>query len=102
MPQLTFPGLLTNVAPQEFRLDIQNFTTAYNISDKGRFDFVKRATDPAYLENTNYIKFTLDSSGNFQKPATWTGRRASPWQIAGSHRPHSPRAQCRFRHPFRP
>src|SRR6185503_9455395 len=81
MPQLTFPGLLTNTAPREFRIDIQNYSSAYEASDKSRFDFVRRAADPRYLENTNYISFTLDSSGHFQKPATWTGRRASPGQI---------------------
>jgi len=80
-PQLTFPGLLTNTAPQEFRIDIQNYTAQYEASDKSRFNFVKRAADPAYLENTNYISFTLDSSGNFQKPSDWTGRRASPGKI---------------------
>jgi len=81
MPQLTFPGLLTNTAPQEFRIDIQNYTPGYEAGDKSRFSFVRRAADPRYLENTNYIAFTLDSSGNFQKPATWTGRRASPGKI---------------------
>lgn len=81
MPQLTFPGLLTNTAPREVRIDIQNFTTAYNGSDKSRFDFVRRAADPVYLENSNYISFTLDSSGNFQKPSGWTGRRAAPGQV---------------------
>src|SRR6185436_5487383 len=55
MPQLTFPGLLTNTAPREFRIDIQNYTSAYEASDKSRFDFVRRAADPRYLENTNYI-----------------------------------------------
>ena len=81
MPQLTFPGLLTNIQPQEFRIDIQDFTANYEKSDKSRFDFVRRAADLAYLENTNYISFTLDSSGSFTKPAGWTGRRLSPGKL---------------------
>ena len=64
MPQLTFPGLLTNTAAQEFRIDIQNYTTAYEAGIKSRFDFIRRAADPAYLENRDYITFHLDAAGN--------------------------------------
>ena len=102
MPQLTYPGLLTNTQPREFRIDIQSFSTAYENSDKSRFDFVRRVSvgytninefvfgsvnfsftnsQRGYLENTDYISFTLDSSGSFQKPAGWTGRRASPGKL---------------------
>ena len=81
MPQLTYPGLLTNTQPSQFRIDFQNYTTAYENSGKSRFDFVRRAADSGYLENTDYISFTLDSSGSFQKPAGWTGRRASPGKL---------------------
>ena len=83
MPQLTFPGLLTNTQSQTFRIDIQNFTAGYECSDKSRFDFIKLAlnNNPDYLADTHYISFSLDSSGNFQKPAGWSGRRASPGKL---------------------
>lgn len=79
--QLNYPGLLTNTQPKTVKIDIQNFTTAYENSEKTRFDFIVRANDPDYMENTNYVNFTLDSSGSFEKPAGWTGQRLSPGKL---------------------
>lgn len=84
MPQLTFPGLLTNTQPQSFRLDIQDFTGEYEGSTKTRFDFVRRAVvnnTNAYRADIDYVDFTLGPSGSFEKPAEWSGRRASPGKL---------------------
>ncbi len=43
--------------------------------------FEHHSTGSSYLENTQYIRFTLDSSGDFLKPISWVGRRASPGKI---------------------
>ncbi|MBL9137535.1 MAG: hypothetical protein JNK85_16805 [Verrucomicrobiales bacterium] len=84
-PQLTFPGLLTNTEPRQFRIDIQGFSPAYEASDKKTtFDFVRQAVandTNSYRPNLDYVEFTLDSSGSFVKPSTWTGRRTAPGRI---------------------
>ncbi len=84
MPQLTFPGLLTNTQPQTFQIDIQDFTANYNDGGKSEFGFLRRAVlnnTNSYTPDLHYISFTLDSSGSFQKPTAWTGRRSSPGKV---------------------
>jgi hypothetical protein len=92
MPELTFPGLIEPRQATEFKIDIQQYTGAYDDSlsayhkrnkKADRFDFVIRALQNSsdYIENTHYISFTLDAHGFFQKPADWTSRRASPGKV---------------------
>ncbi|MCC7374596.1 MAG: hypothetical protein IT581_08065 [Verrucomicrobiales bacterium] len=83
-PQLTFPGLLTNTEPRQFRLDVQTYTADYNRGDKTDFSFVRKALlsdSTSYRPGIDYIDFTLDSSGSFVKPSDWAGRRAAPGKI---------------------
>lgn len=82
-PQLTYPGLLMNTAPQEFKIDIQNYTATYEAGEKRTFDFVVSAlqNNPKYKVDKSYISFTLDSSGSFIKPPNWKGRRISPGKL---------------------
>ncbi len=85
-PELDFPGLLEPAQPVTFQLDIQAYAGTGNypkIDFDDRFAFVIKAlnNNPLYLENTHYISFTLDPHGFFQKPTTWTSRRASPGKL---------------------
>lgn len=83
--QLTFPGLENAARPATFKIDMQQRNTAYNISDKTRFDFIVKALlkdSPNGNYSTNqYVSYTLDPHGFFQKPAAWKSRRASPGKI---------------------
>ena len=86
-------NLLTNDVAREFRIDIQTFSAEYENSTnalngynaaKAMFDFVHRAAvnNPnEYRPGLDYVSFRLDSSGSFQKPAAWTGRRVSPGKL---------------------
>jgi len=81
--ELTAPGLLEPTNSADFKIDIQKRTSDYLNGDKARFDFIVQAirNNPQYIENTNYISYTLASSGFFQKPASWIGTRPSPGKI---------------------
>ncbi len=90
--ELTFGALLTPETDYQWTIDTQTFTAdwldANGISD---FNFIRQARNSpvdgngattTYLENTNlYVTYNLASHGFFQKPATWTGQRASPGRI---------------------
>jgi hypothetical protein len=91
-PPLEGLGLLNNPT-REFRIDVQGFPANYDNSTssgdgfsgaRARFDFVRRAVrdnPDEYRPGLDYVSFTLDSSGGVVKPATWTGRRASPGKL---------------------
>ncbi len=82
-PQLTFPNLVDPNQPAQFNIDVQNYSSDYlSTSNNDRFDFITSAlhNNPEYSA-TDYISFTLDSYGNYQKPPTWLSTRASPGKI---------------------
>lgn len=81
--ELKFPGLLEPANPVTFRIDIQDYTEAYNKGDHSRFDFVVQAlrNNPDYKQNNDFIFFTLDSHGFFQKPSDWASKRPSPGKL---------------------
>jgi hypothetical protein len=71
-----FPGT-NNV----YQIDIQDFPgdwlTNYNLTSLG----ILPQNDPNYMEGKHYITIDIGDDGYPVKPATWTGRRASPGQI---------------------
>ncbi len=86
-------SLVSDAQTRVFKIDIQDFPTAFDTSvteDNGfnatraRFGFVRTALtrDPAdYRPDLDYVGFSLDASGGVVKPADWTGRRASPGKL---------------------
>lgn len=81
--ELTFPGLVAPASPVTFKIDTQDYTDSYSSSDKSRFDFIIQAlrNNPDYRENSDYISFTLDSHGFYQKPGDWKSKRPAPGKI---------------------
>jgi hypothetical protein len=62
-------SLADPVAPKSFIGDIVNII-------KGQAN-----NTPSFVNNVERIPFTVDSHGFFQKPTSWTGRRASPGKL---------------------
>ena len=82
MPQLTFPGLGTSpTSARSFKIDTQPFGVDYEASDHSDFKFYLKASSADYLENNQYLTYTLDESGDLVKPESWTGRRTSPGKL---------------------
>lgn len=81
-PEQAFPGLWnypgTNNA---YLIDIQDFPSDwlsnYNLTSLGILD----STDPNYQAGKHYIEIDIGPDGFAERPANWTGRRASPGQI---------------------
>ena len=87
---------------REFKIDIQDYPEGYwqgtgITSEAGLFGIAQtkfrlvarmaRANGlDSYLENEDFVRFTLDSNGMWAKPAGWTGRRASPGKAQESIR----------------
>lgn len=95
MAEIEFPALLEPSADKTWIIDTQTFNSTWldenGISD---FSFIKPAFDlpidgtsqtTNYTADTSlYIEYTLSSHGFFQKPAEWTGKRASPGRVQQS------------------
>ncbi|HYE32573.1 MAG TPA: hypothetical protein VEH27_14180, partial [Methylomirabilota bacterium] len=77
-PQITFGSLLNPVQPLQVKIDIQDYSDAYNNStNKDNFDFYARG----FGNSNQYVVVNLDGTGNFIKPAGWTGSRSTPGQL---------------------
>jgi len=95
--ELAFAGpqgsLLDPADDVQWRIDTQTFTDTWINGTNGVSDFnwIQPARNgpidgtgllPEYETNrTLYVEYNLASHGFFRKPATWTGRRASPGRI---------------------
>lgn len=82
LPEYDFPGLWNYIGPTtEFQIDIQDFpaswATNYSLTDLNAVAW----TDPDYTEGTHYVTINAGQHGFSDKPAHWTGRRASPGKI---------------------
>ena len=74
-----------------FRLDTQTHPSDWDPEDRHTFFFAATAleirdaqgdiTDSDYDANDDYIEFTLDPHGFFDKPDTWQSRRESPGEL---------------------
>lgn len=72
-------------APYTQRIDVQQYPASWFGDAKTSFSWVKKGLYPSGTTDarasTNYIEYNLDGHGFLTKPATWTGRRASPGEI---------------------
>ncbi|MCP5525870.1 MAG: hypothetical protein H7A47_03575 [Verrucomicrobiales bacterium] len=89
-----FNGLLDPAADVTFKIDTQTFTADWLDGTNGVssfFNFIQPARNGAVdgtpaleaweNDHTLWVEFNLSSHGFFEKPVTWTGRRASPGKI---------------------
>ncbi len=80
-PESTFGDLLTPQESTTFKVDIQQLPADWITTMYTNFDFNVPASATAYGQGTHYISFTIGPDGFAEKPATWTGKRASPGKI---------------------
>jgi hypothetical protein len=81
-PEQPFPSVWNYPGTNNvYKIDIQDFRsdwlTNYNLTDLQILD----STDPRYSNGVHYIEINIGPDGFAQKPASWTGGRASPGQI---------------------
>ena len=88
-PEVHFPELWYYTEATTYQVDIQDLPTWWkNVNNYAlNFSDVVQATDAEgnfntnYVEGVHYLTFNIGTHGFYDKPASWTGQRASPGKI---------------------
>ncbi len=80
-PESTFGDLLTPQESSTFKVDVQQLPADWVTMMYTNFDYITNSSASSYGEGTHYVSFTIGPDGFAEKPATWTGKRASPGKI---------------------